>query len=115
MVYQTPQDPITGEWEHLYFTRKDKTINRSLVMHGERIIGELFGDSKSGWDVVSHAQHPRLMGLRLVRGFRTRQDAAEYLLQVGVYLPDNRCVPELDHHPVTAHGTWHEDECWLGR
>lgn len=97
-------DHTTGRHEDIVVKRS--TAAGSVVMLGSRSIGQIFPPTSGckGWDAVSHAQPPYLFGLRLVRGFRTRWDAVEYLLQAGVHLPENRCVPALDHHPLGYHG-----------
>lgn len=104
-------DPVTGQVEDLIVHRRKG--NRSLVGLGKRFIGEIHGpDSLDGYTAISHAQPPRLLGLRMVSGFRTRWQAVEYLLNVGVRLPQNRCVPELGHHPEGYHGMLEPNKCW---
>lgn len=104
-------DPVTGRHGDIVIHRRGAN-GASLVSLGERTIGQVFGpDSYDGWTALSHAQPPRLIGIRMVRGFRSRWKAVEYLLDVGVRLPDNRCIPELDHHPVGYHNVLGDGRC----
>lgn len=112
MSKQTPYDPVTGKIADLVVRRPDES-GQQVVWLGDRRIGIIFRPitAYDGWTAVSMSQPPRLFGLRMVRGFGTRRAAVEYLLQVGVYLPDNRCIPELDHHPPGYCGSWKPGKC----
>lgn len=73
---------VTKQWEDVH-CRKISEKHYAVYL-GKRLIGELFGkDPRFGWSVVSHAQPPRLRGLRLVRGFSLKFQAIDYLIEVG--------------------------------
>lgn len=107
-------DPVTGKFGDIVVHRP-LAHGRSIVDLGDRVIGEVWGpDRHDGWTAVSHAQRPHLFGLRTVTGFRTRWQAVQYLLKVGVYLPQNYCVPDIDHHAPGYCGAFEPGKCHLG-
>jgi hypothetical protein len=105
-------DPVTGKHEDIVVHRPyhEKMCQVSL---GDRNIGMVSGpDDLTGWTAISSAQPPRLIGLRMVNGFKSRWLAVDYLLNVGVRLPDNKCIPELDHHPLGYHDIMGDGQCF---
>lgn len=106
-------DPVTGKYGDIVVHRPYQN-QMCQVSLGERNIGIVAGpDDLTGWTAISSAQGPRLLGLRMVNGFKSRWLAVDYLLNVGVRLPDNRCIPALDHHPEFYCGRFGEG-CFLG-
>lgn len=106
-------DPITHEVDDI-IVKRPMPNGHSVVMAGDKSIG-LVSKGTYGWWACSHAQPPRLLGLRSFDGFHSRWSAIEYLLKVGFYLPENYCIPELDWHPVGYHGSMAPGKCWTSR
>lgn len=93
------RDPLTGEWGDLVIKRPQPETGHRQVFVGEQNIGQIARALPfQGWWACSSVHAPRLQGLRSYTGFHSMLTAAFYLVEVGVYLPRNHCVADLDWH-----------------
>jgi len=80
-------NPASKQVEDVKFRRPKDYLqsSRQVIYLGYNIIGQCWGDKYTGFDILAH-NHSK--GLALVKGFRRKLDALNYLLEVGGYIGD---------------------------